>query len=490
MTTTRTATRRLFINGSWVEGSGDEVLEVVNPATEEIIAEVPQATPADIDAAVGAARQAFDEGPWPTMSPAERGRILAVMADELTRRRDELVELNITEAGSTRMLADMLQVGAPIDHFNDLVHRVLPRFAFEEPVPPIYGQGIGHGIAIREPYGVAALITAFNFPFLLNLAKVGPALAAGCTAVLKSSPYTPLEAMVLGEIAEAAGVPPGVLNIVTGDVAAGERLTRHPDVDIISFTGSDAVGRKVYTQGADSIKKVVLELGGKSANILLEDADLDKVLQSVLAGFITHAGQGCALQTRILVHQSLHDDLVARVVGTLGFISVGDPSDPATMMGPLIREVQRERVEALIASGVDEGAQIAFGGKRPAHLERGYFVEPTLFVGVDNGMRIAQEEIFGPVAVVIPFADDDEAVRIANDTRYGLAGGVWSGDPLRADAVARRLRTGMVVINGGGGGLNPASPFGGYKHSGIGREFGEYGLSEYLQHKALQWPVG
>lgn len=490
MTTTRTATRRLFINGSWVEGSGDEVLEVVNPATEEIIAEVPQATPADIDAAVGAARQAFDEGPWPTMSPAERGRILAAMADELTRRRDELVELNITEAGSTRMLADMLQVGAPIDHFNDLVHRVLPRFAFEEPVPPIYGQGIGHGIAIREPYGVAALITAFNFPFLLNLAKVGPALAAGCTAVLKSSPYTPLEAMVLGEIAEAAGVPPGVLNIVTGDVAAGERLTRHPDVDIISFTGSDAVGRKVYTQGADSIKKVVLELGGKSANILLEDADLDKVLQSVLAGFITHAGQGCALQTRILVHQSLHDDLVARVVGTLGFISVGDPSDPATMMGPLIREVQRERVEALIASGVDEGAQIAFGGKRPAHLERGYFVEPTLFVGVDNSMRIAQEEIFGPVAVVIPFADDDEAVRIANDTRYGLAGGVWSGDPLRADAVARRLRTGMVVINGGGGGLNPASPFGGYKHSGIGREFGEYGLSEYLQHKALQWPVG
>lgn len=490
MTTTRLATRGLFINGSWVEGSGDEVLEVVNPATEEIIAEVPQATPADMDTAVGAARRAFDEGPWPTMRPAERGRILAAMADELSRRRAELVELNIIEAGSTRMLADMLQVGAPIDHFNDLVHRVLPRFSFEEPVPPVYGQGIGQGIAIREPYGVAALITAFNFPFLLNLAKVGPALAAGCTAVLKSSPYTPLEAMVLGEIAEAAGLPPGVLNIVTGDVAAGERLTRHPDVDIISFTGSDAVGRKVYTQGADSIKKVVLELGGKSANIVLDDADLDKVLQSVLAGFITHAGQGCALQTRILVHQSLHDDLVARVVGTLGFISVGDPSDPATMMGPLIREVQRGRVESLIASGIEEGAQIAFGGSRPAHLDRGYFVEPTLFVGVDNSMRIAQEEVFGPVAVVIPFADDDDAVRIANDSRYGLAGGVWSGDPQRADAVARRLRTGMVVINGGGGGLNPASPFGGYKHSGIGREFGEYGLAEYLQHKALQWPVG
>ena len=484
------ASRGLFIDGGWTAGVGDEALQVLNPATEETIAEVPQATPADIDTAVAAARRAFDDGPWPTMSAAARGRVLAAMAGELDRRRAELVELNIAEAGSTRMLAEILQVGTPIDHFNDLVDRVLPRFAFEESVPPIYGQGIGHGIAVREPYGVAALVTAFNFPFLLNLAKVGPALAAGCTAVLKSSPYTPLEALVLGEIAEAAGLPPGVLNIVTGDVAAGERLTQHPGVDIVSFTGSDAVGRKVYAQGAESIKKVVLELGGKSANILLDDTDLDKAMQSVLSGFITHAGQGCALQTRILVHQSLHDDLVNRIVGTLGFISVGDPSDPATMMGPLIREVQRERVESLIAAGVEEGAQIAFGGKRPAHLDRGFFVEPTLFVGVDNGMRIAQEEFFGPVAVVIPFTDDDDAVRIANDSRYGLAGGVWSADPLRAAGVARRLRTGMVVVNGGGGGLNPASPFGGYKQSGIGREFGEYGLAEYLQHKALQWPVG
>ncbi|BBY80321.1 aldehyde dehydrogenase family protein [Mycolicibacterium pulveris] len=490
MTASSLATRRLFIDGAWTDGVGEQALQVLNPATEEIIAEVPQASPADVDAAVQAARRAFDEGPWPSMSPAERGRILGAMADELTRRRDELVELNITEAGSTRMLAEFLQVGTPIDHFADMVHRVLPQFAFETPTAPVLGNGIGQGVIVREPYGVAALITAFNFPFLLNLAKIGPALAAGCTVVLKSSPYTPLEALILGEIAESAGLPPGTLNIVTGDVDAGEALTRHPGVDIVSFTGSDAVGRKVYTQGAESIKKVVLELGGKSANIILDDADLDKAMESVLGGFITHAGQGCALQTRILVHQSLHDDLVARIVGTLGFISVGDPADPATMMGPLIREVQRQRVEALIATGVDEGAQIAFGGKRPAHLDRGFFVEPTLFVGVDNGMRIAQEEFFGPVAAVIPFADDDEAVRIANDSRYGLSGGVWSADPLRAAAVARRLRTGMVVINGGGGGLNPAAPFGGYKHSGIGREFGEFGLSEYLQHKALQWPVG
>lgn len=489
MTSTPLATRGLFIDGAWTDGEGDETLQVLNPATEQTIAEVPQATPADVDAAVSAARRAFDEGPWPSMRPAERARILAAMADELDRRRADLVELNITEAGSTRMLAEILQVGTPIDHFRDMADRVLPRFAFEQPVPPVYGNGIGQGVVVREPYGVAALITAFNFPFLLNLAKLGPALAAGCTAVLKSSPYTPLEALVLGEVAEAAGLPPGTLNIVTGDVAAGETLTRHPGVDIVSFTGSDAVGRKVYGQGAESIKKVVLELGGKSANIILEDTDLDKVLESVLGGFITHAGQGCALQTRILVHRSLHDDLVARIVGVLGFIPVGDPADPATMVGPLIRDVQRARVEAMIAVGVDEGAEIAYGGGRPAHLERGYFVEPTLFVGVDNGMRIAQEEFFGPVAVVIPFSDDDEAVRIANDSRYGLSGGVWSADPLRAAAVARRLRTGMVVINGGGGGLNPAAPFGGYKQSGIGREFGEYGLAEYLQHKTLQWPT-
>ncbi|MEB3031199.1 aldehyde dehydrogenase family protein [[Mycobacterium] nativiensis] len=490
MTSIATETRSLYIDGAWTTGVGDETLTVLNPATEETIAEVPQACVADVDAAVGAARRAFDEGPWPAMSPTERSRILAAMADELQKRRAELVDLNIAEAGCTRLIAEYLQVGTPIDHFADLAQRVLPRFAFEEPVAPIVGHGIGQGIVVREPYGVAGLITAFNFPFLLNLAKLGPALAAGCTAVLKCSPYTPLEALVLGEIADAAGLPPGTLNIVTGDVAAGEALTRHPGVDIISFTGSDAVGSKVYAQGAQTIKKVVLELGGKSANIILDDTDLDKVMESVLGGFITHAGQGCALQTRILVHQSLHDELVARIVGGLGYISVGDPADPATLMGPLIRDVQRGRVESLIAVGVDEGAQIAYGGGRPAHLDRGYFLEPTLFVGVDNAMRIAQEEFFGPVGVVIPFSDDDDAVRIANDSRYGLAGGVWSGNPIRALNVARRLRTGMVVINGGGGGLNPGAPFGGYKASGIGREFGEHGLSEFLQHKALQWPAG
>ncbi|OBG28479.1 aldehyde dehydrogenase [Mycobacterium alsense] len=482
-------TRGLYIDGGWVGGSGDATLQVINPATEELIATVPQATPADIDLAVGAARRAFDEGPWPTTSPAERAAVLGRMAEEFDRRRAELVELNIAEAGSTRFLAEFLQVGTPIDHFYNMAQHVVPSFCFEQPVLPVLGNGIGQGVAVREPYGVAALITPFNFPLLLNLAKLGPALAAGCTAVLKCSPYTPLEALIIGEIADAAGLPPGVLNIVTGDVAAGEALTRHPGVDIISFTGSDTVGRKVYAQGAETLKKVVLELGGKSANIILDDTNLDNVMESVLGGFITHAGQGCALLTRILVHQSLHDELVARITAALGFITIGDPADPGTVMGPLIRDAQRQRVESLIQLGVGEGAQIAYGGGRPAHLDKGFFLEPTLFVGVDNSMKIARTEFFGPVGVVIPFADDDEAVRIANDSEYGLSGGVWSADPVRAAGVARRLRTGTVVINGGGGGLNPNAPFGGYKASGIGREFGEFGLSEFLQHKALQWPV-
>jgi len=485
-----TRSGQLFIDGRWADGLGAEQITVVNPATEESIGTVPQATPADVERAVGAARLAFDSGPWPRMSPAERAAILSAMADELRCRHDELIDLTIAEAGSTRMLAEIFQVGIPIDHLADLAQRVVPRFDFTTAMLPIFGRGIGQGVVSREPYGVAALITAFNFPLFLNLFKVGPALAAGCTAVLKCSPYTPFEALVLGEVAQAVGLPPGVLNIITGDADAGETLTCHPDVDIVSFTGSDTVGRKVYQQGADTFKKVVLELGGKSANILLDDADLDRVIESVLSGFVTHAGQGCALMTRILVHRSLHDELVGRVKAALDYIQVGDPADPAVTMGPLIREVQRERVEALIRTGIEEGAQLAHGGGRPAGPGRGYFVEPTLFVGVDNSMTIARSEFFGPVAVVIPFDDDAEAIALANDSAYGLSGGVWSADPIRAYAVAERLRTGMVVINGGGGGLSPHGPFGGYKHSGLGREFGAHGLSEFLQHKTIQWPVG
>jgi aldehyde dehydrogenase (NAD+) len=486
---TSTLSYRLFIDGEWVDSTGDEALDVVNPATEEVIGTVPQATPADVDRAVAAAREAFDEGPWPRMTPRERGAIMLRMGEAFGRRREQIVDLNVREAGSTRMLAEFLQVGIPIEHFIDMADRVLPRFDFEAAMLPYVGQGIGQGVIVREPYGVAGLISAYNFPFFLNLFKLAPALAAGCTTVLKPSPLTPLEAFVIGEVAQEAGLPPGVLNIVTGDIPAGEALTRHPGVDLVSFTGSDSVGRKVYGQGADTMKKVVLELGGKSANVILDDASLDKVVNDVIGGMTIHCGQGCSLLTRTIVHESLHDELVGRVKAALDYVKVGDPADPAVMMGPLISEQQRQKVEGLIRAGQAEGAQIAYGGGRPAGLDKGFFVEPTLFVNVTNSMQIAQREFFGPVGVIIPFSTDEEAVRLANASDFGLGGGVWSGNPVRAYGIARQLRTGTVTVNGGGGGLSPHAAFGGYKRSGLGREWGEHGLSEFLQTKSITWGV-
>jgi acyl-CoA reductase-like NAD-dependent aldehyde dehydrogenase len=478
---------QLYIDGAWIDSESDTIIDVVNPATEEVIGRIPQATVGEVTRAIEAARRAFDEGPWPTMPPRERAQVLLRMADAMEKRRAELVDLNMAESGSTRALAEYLQVGIPITHTRDMAERILPGFEFERGVLPTVGQGLGQGVVVREPAGVAALISAYNFPLFLNIMKLVPALAAGCTVVLKPAPTTPLEAFILGEIAEEAGLPAGVLNIVTGDVDAGRELTTNPMVDLVSFTGSDTVGRLVYEQAAPSLKKVVLELGGKSANIICEDADLAKVAESVIGNMVTHAGQGCSLLTRTLVHRSRYDELVAMVAGGLSMIKVGDPADPSTMMGPLISEAQRSKVEALIQSGVDQGARIAFGGGRPAGLDKGYFVEPTLFADVDNSMDIAQKEFFGPVGVIIRFDDDDHAVRLANDSDFGLGGGVFSGDPVRAYGIAKRIRTGMVSINGGGGGVTPHVPFGGYKQSGLGREWGAAGLEEYLQTKSITW---
>lgn len=477
---------RLYIDGRWVDGESDVVIDVLNPATEEVIGRVRQATVGQVARAVDAARRAFDEGPWPTMSPRERAQVMLRMADALEKRRADLVDLNIAEAGSTRMLAEYLQVGIPLQHFRDMAERILPSFPFERGVLPTIGDGIGQGIVVREPAGVAALISAYNFPLFLNVMKLAPALAAGCTVVLKPAPTTPLEALILGEIADEAGLPAGVLNIVTGDIDAGRELTTNPKVDLVSFTGSDTVGRLVYEQAAPGLKKVVLELGGKSPNIICDDADLRAATTSVIGNMITHAGQGCALFTRTLVHRSRYDELVAAVTGGLSTIKVGDPAEADTLMGPLISEDQRSKVEALVARGVEEGARIAFGGGRPDH-DKGFFVEPTLFVDVDNSMDIARTEFFGPVGVIIPFDDDDHAVRLANDSEYGLGASVFAADPVRALGIARRIRSGMVSINGGGGGVTPHVPFGGYKQSGLGREWGEAGLEEYLQTKAIAW---
>ncbi|MFA1538169.1 aldehyde dehydrogenase family protein [Actinomadura monticuli] len=483
---------RLYVDGRWEESTGDAWIDVVNPATEEVLGRVPDGTREDVARAVRAARRAFDEGAWPSMPVRERAAIMVRMAEIMERRAAELVDLNIAEAGSVRMLAETLQVGVPIQHFRDMAERIMPAFAWERPMPPtvVPGLGIGQGVLRREPFGVAALIPAYNFPLFLSVMKLAPALAAGCTTVLKPAPAAALEVVLLGEIAEEAGLPAGVLNIVTGGIDAGRELTTNPMVDLVSFTGSDSVGRQVYAQAAGGIKKVVLELGGKSASIVCEDADLDKVLGEMLAGITVNTGQGCSLFTRTLVHRSRCDELVAKAVAALEFVSVGDPADPATAMGPLISRAQRDKVEKLVRTGEEEGARIAFGGRRPAHLDRGYFFEPTLFTGVDNAMTIARTEFFGPVGSVIAFDDDDEAVRLANDNPYGLAGSVWAADPVRAYGIATRVRAGLVSVNGGGGGVTPHVAFGGYKQSGLGREWGEHGLDEFLQTKSIAWSVG
>jgi aldehyde dehydrogenase (NAD+) len=481
---------RLYIDGKWVDGSSDEELEVVNPATEEVIAKVPQASIDDVDRAVEAARRAFEDGPWPRMAPRERSDILLRFVQTLADRRSELVDMIIAEAGAARSIAEAFQFDTPLRYAFWFAERTAT-FPYEDPLPPqVSPRGLGQGVIRKEPVGVVAAITAFNYPLYLNLAKVVPALAVGNAVVLKPSPYTPVEALVLGEIADAAELPPGVLNVVTGGVPESERLTTHPDVDMVSFTGSDVVGKQIMRQAAGGLKKTLLELGGKSPNIVFAGSDVGRFAAAAAYAFTIHAGQGCALPTRILAERGVYEDVVEGLGAALAKVKVGDPAEPTVTMGPLIREAQRERVERYVATGTSEGARLACGGGRPADLPRGFFVEPTLFADVDNSMTIAQDEIFGPVGVVIPFEGEEEAVTIANDTRYGLAASIWHPKPARAYELATRIRAGTVTINGGGGGPSPWAPFGGYKQSGIGREFGDYGMLEFTQLKAVSWSAG
>ena len=482
---------QLYIGGNWVDSRSDETITAINPATEGSIGVVPQASTEDVNGAIAAARLAFDEGPWPRMAPRERSTVLLRMAAIMRRRQQELAQIDVAEVGRPQKLAQSMFVDLPITHLEDLAERVLAEFPFSEPMlPHVTDRGVGSGVVRREPYGVASIITPYNAPFFLAVMKLGPALGSGCTTVLKPSPYTPLSSFLVAEIAEEAGLPPGVLNVVTGSPEAGALLTTHPAVDLVSFTGSDNVGKQIMSQGSDTLKKLVLELGGKSANIVCEDADLARVIPDVIRNFTSNCGQGCSLLTRTLVHESRQDELTAGLKAAIDQVKVGDPVDPSVTMGPLISAAQREKVENLIRTGAEEGAQIAFGGGRPAHLPKGFFIEPTLFVDVANSMTIAQREFFGPVSVVIPFRDDDEAIQLANESDFGLAGGVWSANPARAFRIGERIRAGMIFLNGGAGGLTPYGPFGGYKSSGIGREWGKWGLSEFLQHKTLVWPMG
>ena len=469
---------KLLIGGEWVEPSSDRVIDVVSPVTEEVVATVPEAREADVDAAVAAARRAFDEGPWPRMAPAERGEAMRRIAHEIQARFDELVETWIVEMGAPRIISEAFhQVG--VENWERAA-RLHERVAFEE-TRDFDGEVVR---VVREPVGVVAAIIPWNGPVATAGWKMGPALAAGCPVVLKPAPEAPVNVMLLAEALEAAGLPEGVVSVLPAGREVGEYLVRHRDVDKVSFTGSTAAGRTVMAACAERIARVTLELGGKSAAIIADDVDLDDVLPIVVPGGIANSGQVCAALTRILVPRERHDEVTQAVKQTLEAFKVGDPADADTFIGPLVAERQVDRVMEYIRVGQEEGATLVTGGGRPKDIDRGFYVEPTLFANVDNGMRIAQEEIFGPVLTIIPFDDPDEAVAIANDSPYGLSGAVFANDVELAERMARRIRTGQISVNTWS--ICSSQPFGGFKQSGIGREGGIEGIEPYLETKVIQ----
>ena len=467
----------LFIGGSWVRPEGDGVIDVVNAATEEVMGSVPDARPGDVARAVAAARTAFDD--WSGAPVEDRARAVANLGEALGARVPEVGALVAQEVGMPVSMATVIQGALPAMVMTSYAS-IVREAVFEE--------RIGSSLVVREAAGVVAAITPWNYPLHQAVAKVAPALAAGCTVVLKPSEVAPLSAFLLAEAAEEAGLPPGVLNVVTGrGTAAGEALVGHPEVDVVSFTGSTPAGRKVAALAALSVKRVTLELSGKSPSVVLDDADLSEAVNSAVRQCMLNSGQTCIAWSRLLVPRRLHDraaELAAAVVATY---VLGDPLDPMTTLGPLATGAHRDRVRAAIQGAADEGATLVAGGAvRPDGLDRGYFVAPTVFAGVDSRMTVAREEVFGPVLAVLPYDTEDDAVRMANDTIYGLSAGVFSADRERAMRVARRLRAGQVDINGGG--FNLLAPFGGFKQSGYGRELGRHGLEAYLETKSLQLP--
>jgi len=483
----------LYIGGEWVSGSGGTEA-VINPANERVIGHAPLGSAADAEAAIAAAREAFDTGLWPRLPARERQAKMTAFLAAIERRKEEIIALTVAEAGAPQVLARFLHYETPMKHARATVE-----LATRDPVtahaPEVTPQAdgtktLGMALMVRQPIGVVGAITAYNFPFFLNLAKVIPSLAVGCTVVLKPSPYTPFAALLFGEIAEEVGLPPGVLNIVNGGAEVGERLTTDARVDLVTFTGSDVVGAKIQAQAAPTLKRVIMELGGKSALIVRPDADLRAAVACGLVNFTTQCGQGCGLLTRHIVHNSIRAQYVEALAAIARQVKVGDPADPATGMGPLIREAARTRTEQLVASAQDEGARLVAGGKRPSDLDKGFYFEPTLFDDVKNHFRIARQEVFGPVGVVIGYDDDDEAIGIANDSDYGLGGGVFSADAGKAYEMALRLHTGNVSINGGAGAMSSHAPFGGVRRSGYGLEYGLQGLNEFTYAKTVSFHGG
>jgi len=495
MTIPFTTLDKLYIDGAWADVAGPRDA-IVNPATQAVIGSVAVGDAAAAEAAIAAARHAFDHGIWPRMSMAERSVYLRRMHAALDARRAQIAALIVAEVGCAQGVTHQMQVANPLDHLlaaldhaarDDSVR--LPIDVSPNPFDPAGPKKIGGTTVVREPVGVVSGITGYNFPFLLNLAKIVPALLAGNTLVLKPSPFTPFSALLFGEIADEIGLPPGVLNIVTGGPEVGAMLTGDPRVDLVSFTGSEAVGAAIAAQAAPTLKRVHLELGGKSALIVRHDADVARAAAMAVAVLSVNAGQGCALLTRLVVHNSVRKAFVETACAVASQFRIGDPADPAVAMGPLIREAQRAKVESFIAAGCDEGARIVHGGGRPAGLDKGFFTEITLFDDVDNAMTIAQEEVFGPVGCVIGFDTDEEAIRIANDSRFGLNGGIETADAAKGYEMALQIRAGSVMLNGGTGRMSYA-PIGGYKRSGIGREYGPDWLHEYQNQKSIFYPIG
>ncbi|SDY90507.1 Acyl-CoA reductase [Micromonospora pattaloongensis] len=464
----------LYIDGKWAPPLGTETIPVENPTTEQIIARVPAGTAADVDRAVAAARAAFDS--WAVLPATDRAAHLDRLHAALSGRAAQLARTVASELGTPMKVATRVQAGLPLTVLRGYV---------ELAGRPPAEQTIGNSLVVREPIGVVGAITPWNYPLHQIVAKLAPALAAGCTVVLKPSELTPLVAYLLFDAIDSAGLPPGVVNLVPGTgPVVGEAIAAHPDVDMVSFTGSTATGRRVGQLAADRIARVALELGGKSANVILDDADLGRAVKVGVGNAFLNSGQTCTAWTRMLVHRSRYDEAVELAGRAAAAYAPGDPFDDATRLGPLVSAAQRDRVRGYIRAGLDEGARLVTGGLDGDVPTHGYFVAPTVLADVHPDGTVAQEEIFGPVLAVIPFDDDDEAVAIANNSRYGLAGAVWSGDEERALGVARRMRTGAVDVNGGA--FNPLAPFGGYKQSGVGRELGEHGLLEFLQTKAIQ----
>jgi acyl-CoA reductase-like NAD-dependent aldehyde dehydrogenase len=465
---------QLYVGGAWVEPDGDGTLEVIEASTEQLLATVPAGTAADARRAVAAARAAF-EG-WAATPVAERQRLLRAVADGLEARADEIAATVTAEVGMPLKLSRIIQAGLPIASFR-MAADLLDEVALEEEA--------GSALVVREPVGVVGAITPWNYPLHQVACKVAPALAAGCTVVLKPSEVAPLSAFVLAEVVDSVGLPAGVFNLVTGTgPVVGEAIASDPDVDMVSFTGSTRAGKRVSELASQSVKRVALELGGKSPYVILDDADLAQAVPNGVAKAFLNSGQTCSALTRMLVPRERLAEAERIAAATAEKFAPADPTGDRSGIGPLVSDVQRERVRGYIRKGQEEGARLVTGGAEPPEdLPTGFYVRPTVFSDVTPEMTIAQEEIFGPVLVILPYEDEEQAIAIANDTIYGLAAGVWSGDQARAERVARRLRAGQIEVNGGAFDLR--APFGGFKQSGNGRENGRFGLGEYLEAKAL-----